>query len=204
MIKPQHIFFILTLVFSSLNVTAQDQLLFLNGKTLDGKILNQTEYEFSFQDKKNKQYSIDKYRVFSFKKNNTESIVYKYDTLEGNFLKVADMKMFVYGEKDAHLTYNSHFASAIGLAIGSTAGYFMHKDQSFFYVITPLVYTTLTLPFGTSIKKQDQIKTKNFLKEDEYLRGYDRVARSKRTSNALKSSFVGMAAGFIVSVIVNN
>ncbi|MDG1477793.1 MAG: hypothetical protein P8Q14_11645, partial [Vicingaceae bacterium] len=137
-------------------------------------------------------------------KNNSETVVYKYDTLAGNFLQVEDMKLFVYGERDAHLTYNSHFVSAVGLAVGGATGYFMHKDQSFLYIATPFIYTSLTLPFGTSIKKQDQIKNKDFLKEDEYLRGYDRVARSKRTTNALKSSFVGMAAGFIVSVIVNN
>lgn len=201
--KKQYILFFIAIAFMATKVNAQDQLLFLNGKILDGKILEQTDYEFSFQDKKNKQYNIDKYRVFSFTKNNTETIVYKYDTLEGNFLKVKDMKMFVYGEKDAHQTYNSNFVSALGIAVGGATGYFMHKDQSFFYIVSPLIYTTLTLPFGTSIKKQDQLKNKDFLKEDEYLRGYDRVARSKRTSNALKSSFAGMAAGFIVSVIIN-
>ena len=204
MLKPKNILVAATILFAVINVHAQDKLLFLNGKILDGKILEQTDYEFSFQDKKNKQYNIDKYRVFSFTKNNSETIVYKYDTLAGNFLQVSDMTFYVYGERDAHLTYNSHFTSAVGLAAGGAMGYFMHKDQSFLYIATPFVYTALTLPFGTSIKKQDQIKNKDFLKEDEYLRGYDRVARSKRTTNALKSSFVGMAAGFIVSVIVNN
>ena len=204
MIKKQHILIFILITLVSFNVNAQDKLLFLNGKILDGQILEQTDYEFSFQDKKNKQYNIDKYRVFSFTKNNAETVVYKYDTLAGNFLQVEDMKLFVYGERDAHLTYNTHFVSAVGLAVGGAMGYFMHKDKSFLYIATPFVYTALTLPFGTNIKKQDQIKNKDFLKEDEYLRGYDRVARSKRTTNALKSSFVGMAAGFIVSVIVNN
>jgi hypothetical protein len=204
MIKSKNILIVIAILFIAINVNAQDKLLFLNGKILEGKILNQTDYEFSFQDKKNNQYNIDKYRVFSYNKNETESIVYKYDTLAGNFLKVADMQLYVYGERDAHLTYNSHFVSAVGLAVGGATGYFMHKDQSFLYVATPFVYTALTLPFGTSIKKQNQIKNKDFLKEDEYLRGYDRVARSKRTTNALKSSFVGMGVGFIISVIVNN
>jgi len=204
MIKKQHILLIITITFVSLNMSAQDKLLFLNGKILEGEILEQTDYEFSFQDKKNKQYSIDKYRVFSFTKNDKESIVYKYDTLAGNFLKVDDMQLYVYGERDAHLTYNSNFVSAVGIAFGGVTGYFMHKDQSFLYIAAPFVYTTLTLPFGTSIKQQNKIKNKDFLKEDEYLRGYDRVARSNRTTNALKSSFVGMGVGFIISAIVNN
>ncbi len=203
MIKNVAILFLFTLFLFAINVNAQDKLLFLNGKTLAGKILKQTDYEFSFQDKKNKQYNIDKYRVFSFTKNEKESIVYKFDTLAGNFLKVEDMQLYVYGERDAYITYNSHFTSVLGLAIGGAGGYFMHKDQSFLYVPIPLIYTVLTLPFGTNVKHQDRVKNQKYLKEHEYLRGYDRVARSKRTTNALKSSFVGMGVGFLISAIVN-
>ena len=204
MIKKQHILLFIALTFVSLNINAQDKLLFLNGKILAGKILNQTDYEFSFQDTKNKQYNIDKYRIFSFTKNETEHLIYKYDTLAGNFLKLDDMKLYVYGERDAHFTYNSHFVSAVGLVLGGASGYLMHKDQNFLYIATPFAYTTLTLPFGTKVKQQNSIKNKDFLKKDEYLRGYDRVARSKRTTNALKSSFVGMGVGFIISVILKN
>lgn len=203
MIKKQYILFFIVITLMSFSAVAQDKLLFLNGKTLDGKILEQTDYEFSFQDKKNNQYSIDKYRIFSFTKNNTETIVYKFDTLVGNLVKLEDMKLFVYGERDAHITYNSRFVSAVGFAVGGAAGYFMHKDQSFLYIPTPLFYTALTLPFGTNIKQQNKIKNPDLLKEEEYLRGYDRIARSKRTTNALKTSFIGMGIGFIVSVLVN-
>jgi len=203
MIKNVTKLFLFTLCLFTINVNAQDKLLFLNGKILDGEILGQTDYEFSFQDKKSKQYNIDKYRIFSFTKNSKETIVYKYDSLAGNFLKLEDMQFYVYGERDAHLTYNSHLTNVLGLAIGGAGGYFMHKDQSFLYIPIPLIYTVLTLPFGTSVKHQDKIKNQKYLREDEYLRGYDRVARSKRTSNALKSSFVGMGVGFLISVIVN-
>jgi len=204
MIRKKHILLFIAITLASLNINAQDKLLFLNGKILEGKILKQTDYEFSFQDKKNKQYRIDKYRVFSFTKNAVENIIYKYDTLAGNFLKVDDMELYVYGERDAYHTYNSNLVNAFGLAFGGATGYFMHKDQSFIYIAAPFIYTTLTLPFGTSIKQQNKIKNKDFLKEDEYLRGYDRVARSKRTTNALKSSFFGMGAGFLISVILKN
>ena len=93
---------------------------------------------------------------FGINKNEKETIVYKFDTLSGNYLKVADMKLYVYGERDAHLSYNSHFANALGLAVGGATGYLMHKDQSFFYIATPFLYTTLTLPFGTSVKHEKQ------------------------------------------------
>lgn len=186
----------------SSNLIAQDKLLFLNGKELDGSILNQTEYEITFKDKKEKEIVVDNYRLFSITKNNQETILYKYDTLEGNFLKEHDMKMFVYGEREAYRSYSSNFSNALGLAAGGVAGYFMHKDQSFIYVATPLVYTTLTLPFGTSVKHK-KLSSSEYLKEDEFLRGYERVARSKRTQNALKSSVLGVGLGFLTSLIVN-
>lgn len=180
----------------------QDKLLFLNGKEIEGTILEQNNYEFSFKDIKGKKFTVDSYRLFSFSKNNQESVVYKYDTLEGNFLKEHDMKMFVYGERGAYQSYNSTFSNIMGFAAGGFAGYFMHKDQAFIYIATPLVYTAITLPFPTSVK-QKKLTDQSHLKEDEFLRGYERVARSKRTQNALKSSILGTGLGFLVSLIVN-
>jgi len=92
----------LVLLFFCVNYTyAQDELLFLNGKDLKGEIINVTNYEITFKDLKNKEIIIDNYRVFSYHKDNKETLTYKYDTLEGNFLKEQDMRMFVYGERDA-------------------------------------------------------------------------------------------------------
>lgn len=181
---------------------AQDELLFLNGKELKGEILNVTNYEITFKDLKNKEIVIDNFRVFSYHKDKKETLTYKYDTLEGNFLKEQDMRMFVYGERDAYKSYHSRFSNGLGFAFGGVAGYFMHKDQAFIYAAAPLVYTTITLPFPTSVK-QKRISDLQYLKDDEYLRGHERVARSKRTQNALLSSVVGMGTGFLVSFLVN-
>ena len=203
MIKKFNILLLFSICLFSITVNGQDQLLFLNGKELKGNLIEKTDYEFTFKNKENKQFIIDKYRIFSYTQNNKESIVYEFDTLSGNFLKVQDMKMFVYGERDAHQTFKPQFTNALGFAIGGTAGYFMHKDDAFLYVTVPLVYTIGTLIFPTKVK-QRKLANKNFIKEDEYLRGYERIARSKRTQSALKSSFVGLGVGFLVSFLVNN
>ena len=94
---------------------SQDKLLFLNGKELEGKILEFNKYQLTFQTLKNKEIAIENYRLFSFSKNNEDTILYRYDTLEGNFLSEKDMKMFVYGERDAHLTYSSKFSNKLKL-----------------------------------------------------------------------------------------
>jgi hypothetical protein len=194
---------IITICLFSANLKAQDKILFLNGKTMEGSLLEKTNYEFTFKNKKDKQFLIDKYRVFSYTQNNKEHVVYEFDTLSGNFLKAKDMKMFVYGEKEAYQTYKPNLTNALGLILGATAGYFMHKENAFIYIATPLIYTPITLAFPTKVN-QKKITEIKYLKEDEYLRGYERVARSKRTQGALKSSIFGVVTGYLISVIVSN
>ena len=193
---------LLITLFLGNSLQAQDKLLFLNGKEIEGSILSQNKYELTFKDTKNKEFGVDTYRLFSYSQKNTETILYKYDTLEGNFLKVQDMKMFVYGERDAYQSFSSPICNITGLLIGGAAGFMMQKDQAFLYVATPLIYTTITLPFPTRVK-QKKLSSLEYIKDDEYLRGYERVARSKRTQNALKSSIIGTATGFLVGLIVN-
>jgi len=181
---------------------SSDTLLFLNGKQLEGKVLEFNKYQLTFKTLKDKEIDIENYRLFSMKRNNVDTILYRYDTLEGNFLSEKDMKLFVFGERDAHLTYSSKFSNALGFAVGSGAGYFMHQDQSFIFVATPLVYTLGTLLFPTKVK-QKKIKDLQYIKEDEYLRGHERVARAKRTQSALVSTLIGLGVGFTASLIAN-
>jgi len=189
-------------IFSSCSLMAQDKLLFLNGKEIKGKLIAKTNYEFTFKTNKNKQFVIDKYRIFSYTQNNKEKIVYEFDTLSGNFLKVKDMQYFVYGERDAQQTFGTKFVTLTGFAFGFTTGYLMYRDQSFLYIAAPLIFTVITLPFGTRVR-QHKLTDTTYIKEDEYLRGYNRVAKGKRTQNALKSSLVGMGVGFLISLIIN-
>lgn len=194
---------LLSIILTGFYAEAQnDEILFLNGKKLKGSLLDKTKYEFTFKDEKDKQFLIDKYRVFSYKQNNKETIVYEYDTLSGNFLKVEDMKMFVFGERDAYKSFKPKFANYAALGIGAASGFMMQKDQSFVYIPIPLVYTAVTLMFPTKVNKKLLTETK-YIKEDEYLRGYERIARSKRTQSVLKNSVIGMAAGFLIGLAVN-
>ncbi len=195
------LFSILFVLFSLVGY-AQDQLLFLNGKELNGSLLNVTNFEITFKNEKNAELLIDNFRVFSYNQKGKENVLYKYDSLEGNFLKEHDMRLFVYGERDAHKSYRSNFSNAMGFVAGGVAGYFMQKEQAFIYVAAPLAYTSLTLVFPTTVKEK-RLTDLQYLKEDEYLRGHERVARSKRTQNALKSSFLGLGTGFLISLLAN-
>lgn len=196
---------LLTIVigFFAFNANCQnDEILFLNGKTLKGTLIDKTKYEFTFKDDKGKQIILDKYRIFSYKQNQQESIVYEYDTLSGNFLKVEDMKLFVLGERDAYTSFKPRVANIAAIGIGAASGFMMQKDQSFVYIPIPLVYTAITLVFPTKVNQKLLTETK-YIKEDEYLRGYERVARSKRTQSVLRNSIIGMVAGYLVGLAVN-
>lgn len=179
-----------------------DSLLFLNGKTLEGKVMEFNKYQLTFKTLKDKEIFIENYRLFSINWNGLDTTLYKYDSLEGNFLSEKDMKLFVFGERDAHQSYSSTFSNATGLVVGGIAGYFMEKEQSFILVATPLAYMLGTLIFPTKVK-QKKLTDSQYIKENEYLRGYDRVARAKRTQNALKSTIIGMGIGFVASLVAN-
>ena len=59
------IILISTFIAASVCAIGQDEILFLNGKSLKGSLLDKTEYEFTFKDQKGRQFILDKYRVFS-------------------------------------------------------------------------------------------------------------------------------------------
>lgn len=203
MIRRINILFVIAICLFSVSVNGQDKLLFLNGKMLEGNLIEKTNYEFTFKTEKEKQFVIDKYRVFSYTQNDKETIVYEFDTLSGNFLKVQNMKMFVYGERDAHKTYKPRITNIISMGIGAAAGFMMQQDQSFLYIAVPIGFTVTTLLFPTKVN-QKKLTDTQYINEDEYLRGYERIARSKRTQGALKTGLLGLGVGFLAGVLVNS
>lgn len=203
MSKKFYILCLLAISLFAFNANGQDKLLFLNGKMLKGNLIEKTNYEFTFKTEKEKQFVIDKYRVFSYTQKKKETIVYEFDTLSGNFLKVQDMKMFVYGERDAHQTFKPRMTNIISLGIGAAAGFMMQQDQSFVYVAVPIGFTLTTLLFPTKVH-QKRLTDTQYIKEEEYLRGYERIARSKRTQGALKTGLLGLGVGFLVGVLANS
>ena len=193
---------LLMVLLLSVRSYAQDELLFLNGKIIKGEMVEKTNFEFTFKTEKGKQFVIDKYRVFSYSQKQQETIVYQYDTLMGNFLSEKDMTHFVYGERDAQYTYRPIFSNTLAFVFGAFAGYEMHDQSSFIFIGAPLAYTIGTLIFPTRVQ-QKRLTDNQYLKEDEYLRGYERVARSKRTQGSLKTGILGLGVGFLISFIAN-
>ena len=213
--------FSLLIVF---NVSAQDKLLLLNGRFDKGKIIAENESNLDFKINKNSGKSkiipYNKSRIFSIiDTNRKESVLYKKDASIGNFLSENRMRMYIYGQRDAHenfgvrrhllggfllglaaTTFDTYEfgPSKIEIAEGATpvpTGFFK-RDPSIFPVLFPL-----SIPLGSSllpsrIKKND-VSSVEYLNSEEYIEGFDKVKKFKRIKSSFLGSLAGAALGFI-------
>ena len=213
--------FALLIVFT---VSAQDKLLLLNGRFDKGKIIAENESNLDFKINKNSGKSkiipYNKSRIFSIiDTNRKESVLYKKDASIGNFLSENRMRMYIYGQRDAHenfgvrrhllggfllglaaTTFDTYEfgPSKIEIAEGATpvpTGFFL-RDPSIFPVLFPL-----SIPLGSSllpsrIKKND-VSSVEYLNSEEYIEGFDKVKKFKRIKSSFLGSLAGAALGFI-------
>lgn len=202
-----YILLFLSNLFPLCKLYAQDKILLLTGKEISGKVLTETEYELKYEylrKKELREQLIEKYRVFSYTRNGEEVVVYKQDSGMGNYLTEEDMKYFIYGERDADLGYKPTASVIGGVIVGGAAGAYMGYDGGIILIATPFVYTAFQLLPKIKVNT-NKISNKGYLIKENYLYGYERVARSRKVQRSLLSSVIGFGLGFAVSsVIVNN
>lgn len=186
---------------------AQDHVLLLTGKEIKAKVLSETEFEIKVEFMKKqelRQQLIEKYRVYSYTRQGKETIIYVQDSSMGNDLTEEEMRHFIYGERDAYNTYKPTVSVIGGVIIGGAAGAYMGYDGGIILVATPFVYSMAQLIPKVKIN-QKKIPDKSMLIKEDYLYGYERVARSRKVQRSLLSSVLSFGAGFAISaVIVNN
>tara|TARA_Y100000589_G_scaffold331027_1_gene382749 strand:- start:71135 stop:71749 length:615 start_codon:yes stop_codon:yes gene_type:complete len=203
----KNIFILLICIFNfSVLFSQKDTVLLQNGRELIGHFIQDEVYDIEFKHFTKKGYEtikIDKYRIFSLiDSTGKEKLYYKYDTTIGNYLPEKRMRMYVYGERDAVYGFKTPFTNTTGLALGGASGYLMIKDKNFVFIATPLLYTVGNLFFSTRVRK-NSVRHLQYIKDDDYLSGYDRVARGKRVNNALKYSLGGMVLGIVAGLVTN-
>lgn len=190
------IFVLLLIVLSSLQLKAQDTIVLLTGHTLPCKIYQENENVITcefIKKGREERLILDAYRVFSIKfGNGEEKVYYKQDTVNGNWFTVEEMRYFIYGEQDAMKGYKSRMTTVLGVIAGAGAGFFAMK--SLILLGAPLVYTAGNiLPYIIIDRKT--VRDEKLLEQETYVQGYERVARSKKIQNALKSSAAGLIIG---------
>lgn len=208
---------LLTLLSFALKTSAQDQILLLNGKSFEGKYLSKSEdlVNFNFINKsgKVKPYSFENNRVYSFTKEGEEEVVvYRKDTSVYHFYSQYEMRMFIYGEKDAYERFKvtrpwlTGFAIGLGVSLYDTyledEGLFK-RQPSLAQFIVPFVVPIVT----GAIKPKMRAKFASdptFLANEFYIEGFDKVRRFKRVKSSLFGTLCGVAVGIVSYSIANS
>jgi hypothetical protein len=191
------------LIFCFLDTIAQDDILFMSGKTDHGIITDTTgnSVKYTYLSKKGKQREaeIEKERIFSITyKGGSEIVLYTQDTANGGDFSESEMRYFIMGEQDADKGYKSPWATVGAVAAGLGGGL---TGSLIFVPLIPGLYAAVAGSRWIKIKRTT-VSTQDALKQQAYLLGYERVARSKRIQNVLKGAGIGLVAGLATYVFV--
>lgn len=116
---------------------------------------------------------------------------YSQDTLKGNYFTRDEMRYYMYGERDARKGFKARGsligAGIVGLASGGLG--------IFFAPVFPYGYMALSGIPKVRIR-HSTISNPNYIEQDAYILGYERVSRTKRRIQALIGGTIGLAAGY--------
>lgn len=215
----KHLIFVILFSVSYLSGLCQenpDIINLMNGQTFEGTILDTADGKITMTSKiksKSKKYMFDHYRVYSIvKKNEPELVFYKRDTSIANFLTPEEMKYYFLGEKDARKNYNpiglkiTAALLAYGVAIVDTykkdsvnntfiKGFFK-SEPGLASLIAPFAVTALA-GFPAVQISINKVSNKNYLNQQSYVDGFEKIGRSKKVFGALKFSLIGGALGIV-------
>lgn len=171
----------------------KDTLLLINGNVLITKVIDTTNGVTVVVNPKKteKRLIIDNDKIFSIKRDTSETIMYVYDSVPGDEFTVDEMRYFIRGEQDAQKGFKAKGSLYGNMALSAGAG----VTGSFLCPIVPFVFAALVGIPKVKIKKSS-VRDLNDLNSASYLMGYQRVARKKRKINSL----IGGGAGLIVGL----
>lgn len=163
-------------------------------------------------------------RIFSYTQSGTETVIYIPNEFQGDFLSVEEARHATLGSYDARQTFKPRipFYSSLALGYGislldtyfsqksmdeflaennnippsnATVGFF-GKSPTLFPVLLPLV-ASATWAIPSFRIKPHQLLQKSLYGDENYYRGFHRIARQKRVLSALTGSAIGITAGMI-------
>ncbi len=213
----KQILLLFALVLSGVTL-AQDKIQLMNGKVLRGKLKTEFDDYYDFEYYKNggkvKSLELSKYRLFSITDaSGKESVLYKQDTLMGNYYSPNEMRMYIYGQRDAFKAGNGAPLFVASFALGFTSVLLdtYEFDETAtnpgpgFFNRTPTV-APIIVPFAITIGaglikskvRKEHVADVSFLSSEYYIDGFQKVAKVKRVKSAFIGSVSGVIAGFIV------
>jgi hypothetical protein len=186
-------------IISSLNtIYAQEKVTMMNGNIFFVNV-GDTAGDFikmvDPETQKTEMVNIEKNRVFSILyKSGSEVFMYKQDTLsEDNFLSVEEMRSYIAGAHDANSRYSSPLAFWGSFGLGAGSG-----------IVLPAWLAPVGAGAGAFILgsrwikiNRSHISDPKYLKDANYISGYENAARQSRVQNVIKGAVIGVLIGAV-------
>lgn len=184
-------FFVLSI---NLNAQHKDTILLMNGNYVVEKVIDTLIGAVTIINPANTaeklHYEYDEIYCVKYASGFTD-YYYSQDTLKGNYFTREEMLYYMYGERDARKGFKARGAligaGVVGLASGGLG--------LFFAPVFPYGYMALSGITKVRIK-HSTISNPNYIEQDAYILGYERVSRTKRRIQALIGGTIGLAAGY--------
>ena len=185
---------------------SQGKIIMMSGKIIEGSNIKRGEemisytYEHKGEEKKNE---IEFYRVFSIQyEDGKEEIVYEQDTAAGLKKTVEEMRYFIYGERDAQNNHKTPAVAIAGVVYGAVGGYFFAPVP----IATPLIPIsyTLAMMIPKTKVKPSRVSNPDYMKQEHYIKGFQRAGRVKRINKAILGSAGGTVLGVVTYFLVGS
>ncbi len=185
--------FVISFCFFGFSQEKKDTILLLNGAIIISEVVDTTNGVTIIRDTKKpgRNIVIENDRIFSIKNTSGEHVMYVYDTIIGNEFTEEEMRYFIKGEQDAEKGFKARGALYGNLALGLASG----VTGSFFCPIPPFAFIAMSGLPKVRIK-HSTVSNIEYLKQEAYIMGYERVARKKRKFQ----SMIGGGAGLVVGL----
>ncbi|HVA98539.1 MAG TPA: hypothetical protein VNG53_06560 [Bacteroidia bacterium] len=177
---------------------SNDSILLLNGDQFTTHILDTLNDVVTLKNPngKKKNIKLGNERIFEIHfANGMQKMYYQKDSLQGDYFTIDEMSYFIKGEQDARKGYKPWWTTVGGAATGFGGGLFGS-------ILAPIPVFAFLI--ACNIPKvripHESVSNMEYLKHDTYIMGYERVARSKRSFNVMKSGVVGLVVGIVVSI----
>ena len=195
-------FFLVSSLLTNLKASAQDTIVMLNGKRINGTVLEIQETSIKYRIGTNlndKVRSIKSDRVFAINKSNgEEKIIFKPDTLDEPDFNVSQLRLFIKGEQAAQAGYHNTLNKAAAFAVGVGSSFF-----SIYGLVGPALYSSIVGSVSPDINKQKNTDPA-LINVTDYQEGYLSVAQSKKIKNSYIAGMIGFVAGFTAQSIIGN
>lgn len=206
-----------------------DSVILFNGKSYIGEIVKVENGTLYITDKNNGSVDITLDRIFSYTDDGKETICYAQSEFTGDFLTVDETRFATIGAYDARQTVKPRFAFYSSLALGlgislldtyytqnaydnfvTENGYPPSKAHVGFFGAPPTlmpIFVPLILSASWAIPnlriRPKQLLHDNMYGNENYYRGFNRVAKQKRILASLKGSAIGIGTGLLSYIIVS-